>query len=85
MPAVGLLTVKMRLNEAATSSTVTSRPSENLMPLRSVKVYVFPPSLTSGSASARSGTTVNDSWPSTFLKASRPSYIAWYSCQYCSV
>ena len=69
--------VKMRLKEAATSCTVTSAPVENLIPLRSVNVYVLPPSDTSGSASARSGTTVNDSWPLTFLKASRPSYIAW--------
>ena len=37
-PEVGLETLKMRWKEATTSSTSRSLPSENLMPLRSLKV-----------------------------------------------
>lgn len=82
VPAVGLDTLNSRWKVASTSSTVTGRPLENLIPLRRVKVYVLPPLLTFGIAVARSGTTSSDACPLTpQWNFNKPSYMFWYSCQ----
>ena len=58
MPAqcrTGLLTLKMRWNEATTSAGVTVLPFENLIPLRSLKTHVLPPLVGAGTRSQRPG------------------------------
>ena len=67
----------MRWNEATTSSGVTALPFENLIPLRILNTQVLPPFVGVGIFSAMSGTTLNAACPPAFVKASRPSYVAW--------
>jgi hypothetical protein len=50
-----------------------------------LNVQVFPPFVSVGIFSAMSGTTTNDLAPDAFVKASKPSYVAMYRFQYCSV
>src|SRR5437763_3216278 len=45
------------------------------MPGRSWKVYVLPPSVGRGTATARSGTMVDPLGPPTFSNATRPSFV----------
>jgi hypothetical protein len=65
--------LKIRCSDATTSFTVTGLPSENLIPLRSLKTHVLPPFVGLGRFSARSGTTVNAELPPAFVKPSSPS------------
>ena len=75
------MTLKIRLYEAATSLGLTVLPFENLIPLRILNTHRLPPFVGVGRFCEMSGTTVNASFAPAFLKASSPSYVAWYSCQ----
>src|SRR5690349_7844971 len=58
LDAVGPCTLKMRTMVYAMSLGLSTLPFENLIPLRTWKTHVLPPSVGFGMAVARSGTTV---------------------------
>ena len=60
-------------------------PSEYLMPLRMVKVYVLPPSVGWGTSVARSGTICVPSEPPTRLNWTSPSWVLIRSAHSSSV
>ncbi len=75
----------MRWNEATTSATPSSLPLENLMPLRILKSIGLAAVLR---LRDRFGDIRYDGvavGAAHLLKATRPSYIAEKSCQYCCV
>src|SRR5207248_8451687 len=51
------------------------------MPGRSWKVYILPPSVGRGTATARSGTMVDPVGPPTFSNATRPSFVVLRTSQ----
>src|SRR3954454_3080774 len=62
-PTPGESTLKSRSIDALKSLALTGVPSEYLIPLRRVIVYVLPPSVTFGRSCARYGTMVAPSGP----------------------
>src|SRR5581483_3554124 len=85
-PALGLSPIlKSRTNVALTSCGVTVLPLENLIPERSVKVYVLPPSVGLGTAVARSGTITVPAFPAARRKPTSPSWVRMRSCHSWSV
>src|SRR5436305_11015998 len=62
-PTPGESTLKSRSIDDLKSVALTGDPSEYLIPLRSVIVYVLPPSVTFGRSCARYGTMVAPSGP----------------------
>src|SRR6266516_814848 len=77
--------LKSRSKVYLTSLAFSSLPSENLMPLRSVNVYVLPPSVGLGTDVARSGTSFVPPVPLARLKPTRPSWVMTRSCHSCRV
>src|SRR5438045_2473461 len=65
-----------RSNARTKSEGWTNWPVEYLIPGRSWKVYVFPSSVGRGTATARSGTTVDPAGPSVLSKDTRPSLVS---------
>src|SRR5919197_1043715 len=86
VPAFGLWPIlKSRSNVYLTSLAFSSLPSENLIPLRSVNVYVLPPPVGFGTEVARSATSFVPSVPLARLNPTRPSWVMISSCHSCSV
>src|SRR5437660_10572631 len=65
------------------SDARTTRPVEYRIPGRSWNVYVVPPPVGVGIATAKSGTMVEPAGPPTFSKATSPSFVMVTTDQLC--